>query len=59
METLWGILALGILASGGSGLWNSIFEYLNGIKKLKKMESKKQQKAGDYVKPISDVSNVS
>lgn len=32
------ILALGLLASGGSSLWNSILEYLLKIKDLKKIE---------------------
>lgn len=32
------IIALGLLASGGSGLWNSILEYLLKVKDLKKVE---------------------
>jgi len=32
------IIALGLLASGGSGLWNSILEYLLKLKDLKKVE---------------------
>ncbi len=33
-----GIIALGLLASGGSGLWNSILDYTNEVKKIKKKE---------------------
>lgn len=33
-------LALGILASGGSGLWNSLLGYTNQAKELKKQEAK-------------------
>lgn len=32
------ILALGLLASGGSGLWNSVLEYLLKIKNLKEVK---------------------
>ncbi len=35
------VVTLGFLASGGSGLWNSILEYLLKIKDLKKTEVKK------------------
>ncbi len=35
------IIALGLLASGGSGMWNSILEYLLKIKDLKKTEVNK------------------
>ena len=31
----WGVLALGLLASGGSGLWNSVLTYILQIKELK------------------------
>ncbi len=35
------IFALGLLASGGSSLWNSILEYLLKIKDLKKSEARR------------------
>lgn len=37
-NTTTGVLALGLLASGGSGFWNSILGYVNEVKKLKKEE---------------------
>lgn len=37
------VLALGLLASGGSTLWNSILEYLLKIKDLKKSEVKRAE----------------
>ena len=36
----WFVLALGILASAGSGFWNAILSYLLQLKELKKMETK-------------------
>lgn len=35
-----GILAVGLLASGGSGFWNAILSYLLQVKDLKKQEVK-------------------
>lgn len=34
----WHIVGLGLLASGGSGFWNSIATYVLKLKELKKME---------------------
>jgi hypothetical protein len=34
-----GVLALGLLASGGSGLWNSVQGYLNLVKDIKKAQA--------------------
>ena len=34
----WQIIGLGLLASGGSGLWNSILTYMLKLKDLKKIE---------------------
>ena len=34
-----GILALGLLASGGSGFWNAILSYLLQVKNIKKSEA--------------------
>lgn len=36
------VIALGLLASGGSGFWNSIQSYLLRLKNLKKLEYKPQ-----------------
>ena len=33
------VLAVGILASGGSGFWNSIQSYLLAIKEIKKQKA--------------------
>ncbi len=35
-----GVLALGLLASGGSSFWNSILGYVNEVKKIKKNNAK-------------------
>jgi hypothetical protein len=35
-QTTSGILGLGLLASGGSGLWNAVLTYLLQVKNLKK-----------------------
>jgi hypothetical protein len=34
----WSILGLGLLASGGSGFWNSILAYLAKVKDVKSLE---------------------
>lgn len=34
-----GVLVLGFLTSGGSGLWNSILGYLKGIKDIKQVQA--------------------
>ena len=39
-QSTTGILALGLLASGGSGLWNTILSYLLQVKDLKKLDVK-------------------
>jgi len=35
------VLGLGLLASGGSGFWNSILDYLTGLKDLTNAQAKK------------------
>lgn len=40
---IWVILGLGLLASGGSSLWNSILGYLNGVKQKKECEVEQQR----------------
>jgi hypothetical protein len=37
------VIALGLLASGGSSLWNSILEYLVKVKDLKKSEANRTE----------------
>jgi hypothetical protein len=37
------LLALGLLASGGSGFWNSIQGYVNQVKDIKKLEAKERR----------------
>ena len=39
----WAILGLGLLASGGSSLWNSVLSYLSNVKDLKKIEVVKER----------------
>ncbi len=43
-NTMPGILALGLLASGGSGFWNSVLEYILKVKDIKKLELKDKQR---------------
>ena len=33
----WPIIALGLLASGGSGFWNSVLTYVANVKDIKKL----------------------
>jgi len=46
----WSIIGLGLLASGGSGLWNSILGYVSSIKEIKKTEAKQGGQAGQAVR---------
>jgi hypothetical protein len=39
------VLALGLLASGGSGFWNSVLTYLLRIKDIKELDVKEKKKA--------------
>ena len=41
----WSIFGLGLLASGGSGFWNSILTYVTKVKDIKKIEAD-DKKAG-------------
>lgn len=44
----WSILALGLLASGGSGFWNAILGYVTRLKDIKKFEAEqKRRDSGD------------
>ncbi len=40
-----GILALGLLASGGSGFWNAVLTYFLRIKDIKELDVKEKKKA--------------
>jgi hypothetical protein len=40
----WAILGLGLLASGGSGFWNSILTYVSQVKDLKELETAAMKK---------------
>jgi hypothetical protein len=46
------IIAFGLLASGGSGFWNSILDYTNRVKDIKKAEAK--QKTADANESVGD-----
>jgi hypothetical protein len=35
----WSIIGLGLLASGGSGFWNSVLSYLTNVKDVKKVDA--------------------
>ncbi|MGF6489150.1 hypothetical protein [Pseudomonas frederiksbergensis] len=54
----WGILALGLLASGGSGFWNSILTYVTNAKDIKKIEANKARE-GSKTKRSADAVVVS
>jgi hypothetical protein len=41
----WSIVGLGLLASGGSGFWNSILTYVTKVKDIKKLEAEEKKKA--------------
>lgn len=50
-----GLLALGLLASGGSGLWNSVLTYVLKLKDIKKLEAealKNDPTGGDVLGPL-------
>ncbi|MDD5036036.1 MAG: hypothetical protein PHE55_14900 [Methylococcaceae bacterium] len=40
------VIGLGLLASGGSGLWNSVLTYVTKIKDIKKVEAETAKQAG-------------
>jgi O-antigen/teichoic acid export membrane protein len=35
---VWPVIALGLLASGGSGFWNSVLTYVTSVKDLKEID---------------------
>ena len=37
--SLMGVVGLGVLASGGSGLWNSVLGYANKVKEIKRLQA--------------------
>jgi hypothetical protein len=52
---VFAILALGLLASGGSAFWNSILEYLLKIKDLKETKVKKENVAVDKARAMKEL----
>ena len=44
--------ALGLLASGGSGFWNSLLSYVGGMKRLKETEVERAKRGQDESRPI-------
>jgi hypothetical protein len=46
-QSTTGMLALGLLASGGSGLWKSVSSYVSNVKDIKKAEAQKEKKETD------------
>ena len=42
-DTLAGTLAIGFLASGGSGFWNAILTYVKNVKDIKKDEAEQRK----------------
>lgn len=53
----WVIVALGFLASGGSGFWNSILGYLLKVKDVKEAESKLSNTNAQKAKADIDKAN--
>jgi hypothetical protein len=49
-----GILAIGLLASGGSGFWNAILSYVLQVKEIKKAEVKQAQLTSQAIVLSSD-----
>ena len=45
------IIGLGLLASGGSGLWNSVLSYLVSVKDIKAAVAKSDKKAAGMLNP--------
>ena len=43
----WSIIGLGLLASGGSGFWNSILSYVTKVKDIKKIDFEQKRKAAN------------
>jgi hypothetical protein len=49
-----GIIALGLLASGGSGFWNSVATYILNLKDIKAAEAEKEQAEAKVVELEAD-----
>lgn len=43
------LVGLGLLASGGSGFWNSVLTYMSGLKNLKKAEATMAAKVDENI----------
>jgi hypothetical protein len=50
-STLPGILALGLLASGGSGLWNSVLTYVTLVKDIKELDADEKKRKRQLDEP--------
>jgi hypothetical protein len=46
-DKYWSILGFGLLASGGSGFWNSILTYITKVKDIKKVEADEKKKSSN------------
>ena len=46
------VIALGLLASGGSGFWNSMLTYVTKLKDLKRVELEHIEKEGAGARPL-------
>ncbi|HEX9630839.1 MAG TPA: hypothetical protein VGA02_00130 [Gemmatimonadales bacterium] len=52
-DTSWlTVVALGLLASGGSGFWNTILTYVLNIKELKKTDVEQARGAAGAARPL-------
>lgn len=54
LSTILIILALGLFSSGGSGLWNSVLEYLLKVKGIKDAEDKLAASKAEKLKAETD-----
>lgn len=54
LSTILIILALGLFSSGGSGLWNSVLEYLLKVKGIKDAEEKLAASKAEKLKAETD-----
>lgn len=50
-KTTPGLLALGLLVSGGSGLWNTVLSYLLNLKNIKAAQLKQLETSGVTASP--------
>ncbi len=43
LDSFWGTVALGVLASGGSAFWNKVVEYVGAVRDLRKEDAAKTE----------------